>query len=182
MTKQTKTIESVNDISGFSKLEHIDQLTIASLCQTHCPDNNLADTTYTVVAPTPPNCPPNDNLRSDTEEPERKAVEPATNASSEPFVRGDNLFGHHINAPLPVDFLRSVYDLKAIDVAAKISSLGIGFNDIAQKVEECGIDGRYIMSRSVEQFDEMLTDFGIDDSNTGRQKRRRLCYELGLTG
>lgn len=65
-------------------------------------------------------------------------------------------------------------------VAAKIAGLGSAFQTLANLFVECGVDGKYILSQTPDDFDEILRDFGVNDSTTGRQKRRRICYELGI--
>lgn len=154
MTKQTKTIEHVSDIHGFSKLQPDDQHLICTLCD-HPKRSHDTDITRNQVIPTDPY---------------------ATTGINVPQLPHFTSYYHR-----NYDRLRSISDLKATDVALRISGLGIAFTDVAEKISECGIDGRYIMSRTLEQFDEMLADFGVDDSNTGRQKRRRISYELGLS-
>lgn len=79
-----------------------------------------------------------------------------------------------------LDRSRSLESMDAKQVAARVARLGEAFRKTAQQFVECGVDGKYILAQTPEDLDQILFDFGIDDNATGRQKRRRICFELGV--
>ncbi|KAJ8608500.1 hypothetical protein CTAYLR_005751 [Chrysophaeum taylorii] len=170
MTKTTKTIHCVEDLDGFHKLIPSDQ----DLVKSYVHNRHL----------------------SHAESLDQRAGEQTRSTSpqqhSNPMVPlGLMLLNQNQcmapapdipmgSPPPPGNSPTLLFDLDASAVASRICSLGPAFEKVSTRFVECGIDGKYILTRTPAEFDEILCDLGVNDSTTGRQKRRRISYELGL--
>lgn len=195
MTKSTKTIHSTEDLQGYDLLMPQDKEAIKR-CIEHRSDvlldvqseeidrtKSIRRTISGMVLPTMHrvkpvistiNCP----ASSDESELSAESV-----PRSEGWLRAAEDTNAHNQTSEPADTARTKQTLYAMDaqaVAAKIAGLGDAFKTIAARFVECSVDGKYILSQTPAEFDEILVDFGMNDSATGRQKRRRICYELGI--
>lgn len=159
MTKTTKTIHTAHDIHGYDKLRAEDQKLILTYLANRAvvlPPAVSMDAALLTASPGAIGL---------------AALQRSDNCLAPPAQPGS----------LSSDGrARDLETLDAHGIAAKLGGLGPAFKDIATLVLECGVDGKYILSRTPAEFDEILTDLGVNDATTGRQKRRRICFELGL--